>query len=488
MGLLLLKRPFLCFILFVLSLEAQAWQEWRTIFLEGSPEEEQRLAALLLKSGMTGVLCKSLAMVDFHDFSRYESISVSQIADRLHPTDPRLDPFLLSVHRLFESKHYGHWVYVQEERWNQGFDRWLTDHQFRWHNTGTKISERPFYHLFLALLCYVAFLVILLFLVRRLLFPWLLGIGVLGFIFLYLGGESGLVGLYAAVIYFMKYLDYTRTKLEKMNQKVKQSVETFPKFWNFLLVLGFLSIVFISSDRIFVQVSAYLLFILAGWGLIQGAKAFWKKQLSELEHHLFLPFELRRAKGWRDRQFLRLILAASTALPVVFLSQSEQVELFSPWVIEKLDQPPPLQEAFEWELQNQVPGPRLYLAHLIYQETYPYGGEFGQVDLAPFYLYKYRRAEGRILETKELILPLNESWLDQAKNRTGSQGVFNLIGVGNLPYLLKPTNEVRLMSAPSPGSLFGLIALIAFIVLSNPQAHLVGRRRSFESHQRRQAA
>lgn len=480
-------------VLLLLPLTIQAWENWKPIFVGGSPEDENRLAQLVREQGWEGVLSPSLALVSFHDFSRFEIIPVSAISQRLHPTDPRWDPFLRNVPKLFISDHHGFWIYVHASRWNQGFGDWLGRHGFHWHQPGSQLEERRVTQLPLSIAAFSIFLFLIGLGVRRLLRPWLWALWGIGILYLCLVGERGLLSLYAASLFMVLVLDLLRHWLEKRQRDgpLKKAdiftIFTIPRLFLLIPAAGFVSL--FTSEFLTVVVNILEFFLLLGVHalFLMFVQRHWRRKLSELEHRLFVPMELRsRQPGFRDR--VRTLLALGTVLPSLLLSGTERVELMPPWI--KVPRPSQLsgEESFEIELRQGIPGPRLFLAHLIFQEAFPYGVEFGNPEEKPLTQPFYRREGKNIREEYAVILPFDQKWREEAAKRGGALGLGNLIGIGDTEYTLSPATEVRIMTSPS---IFPALSLLGIIVLSllygNPQ--FVKRRRSAaEGQQRRQAA
>lgn len=477
-------------VILLLGLDIQAWESWQPVFLEGTLEDEYRLAKLVRENDWDGVLSPSLALVAFHDFSRFELVAVSEIGRRLHPTDPRLDPFLKSVPRLFESSHQGIWIYVHQTRWSQGFGDWLGQMGFKWHLPGALLEETTAAQLPLAIVMYTLFLFMIGLGVRRILRPWLMVLWGLGVFYLLLGGDSGLLSLYAASLFVVYVLDLVRRWLEKTHREGREDRgRGFSLPW--LLVM----IPLVGVISLFTADLPTLLIRLLKFGALSGAltilifliKAYWDRQLQKLEHRLFLPLELK-FKVPSLREMTRLILALGTVLPALLLSTTDRFVLTPPWNLEQRPTQNSARELLQLEIDENIPGPRLFLAHLIFQESFPYGMVFGQIKEEPLYQPFYRREGNKILEDRTLVLPFDSSWKDRAASRGGTLGLQTLIGLGDTTYLLRNAKEVRLITSPSsiPGFSFLGLAVLTLLYL---RPFFVRRERSIiEGQQRRQAA
>lgn len=476
-------------LVLVASVWAQEWRDWRAVFLAGR-DEEPRLARALAEQGWDGVLSPSTTLVAFHDFSQFEVIPVSRLSSRLHPTDPRLDPFLRNVHRLFDSGHDGYWIYVHRSRWDRGFSEWLDRNGFRWHTPGTHLQETRVPQLPLALALYTVFLLVYLRGMRRVFLPWMAVLWGLGVGYLFLMSERGLVGLYALATFLIPALRGIRRQLESQQRegRVGNPFVGIDRRSYILPVLGLLSLLPSEGGALLI-LGEFLLFAGLGAGVLMLAARLWRAQLACLEHRLFVPLELNRAASpMKDGR--RPLLALSTALPLLLFSPYERVVLAPPWEAESRPAQWSPAEALAQEQNGGIPGPRLYLAHLVFQEGFPYGVEFGTVEPRPLVQPFYRRDGIRILEESRVVLPYDAAWLRKAIQRTGEPGLAQLVGVGDTAFVLVPKEETRSLTGLSLSPMLALLGLAVYhLVITGVQLYVRRQRRLAEKTlYRRQAA
>lgn len=100
-------------------LAARIWKGYYTVSFSGPARLGELLGELERQPGILAVVSRFTARVSVNTFSGYEQVPLYQLADRLDPADPRLDPYLRSAGNYF-SPHSGggssELVYVRTER------------------------------------------------------------------------------------------------------------------------------------------------------------------------------------------------------------------------------------------------------------------------------------------------------------------------------------------------------------------------------------
>lgn len=78
------------------------WDGYYTLLVPRA-EADEKLTASLEQAGFDAVVSRDGSSVKISDYNGLEEVPVDEIEERLAPMDPRLDPFLSSVGKLFEA-------------------------------------------------------------------------------------------------------------------------------------------------------------------------------------------------------------------------------------------------------------------------------------------------------------------------------------------------------------------------------------------------
>lgn len=463
---------------------------WQAVYLLRA-EDEPVLARLVEEQGWDGVLSSSLALVSFQDFSSFETIPVRKIAERLHPTDPRWDPFLKKASRLFQDPSGGEWIFVSRTRWDQGFEAWLEEQGFAF-SVAHQMAEPAWgWQHILAIAAVLSLGGVLSAFGLRALRPWMGLAAFLATVATALSGPpfsaSALTLLLFAYLHFGALRDWVERAWEEAQPPPKVfSRRALPLLPGILAVWG-------GGGGEFVRLVLFAGVFLALLGMAEVSWRVWRRNLAEMEHRLFLPLPLnpKRDRGlglalpspWRT-----IALVPFLGVGILAVVPSVRGGLTPPWSLSALPADWTYGEALQREQELPFPGPRTLLAHLQFQEGFPYGMRFPQDEVDRITLPEYVFQGDRLEERQKIILEFDEVWLRTALARTRARGVDRLIGVGHTGSWVVPNLGTSPSEIHEPRSWIVPVALILALILFRAKAPGTARAILREMRVRRQAA
>lgn|GEM_PF-5885295 len=469
------------------SMQANSWEGYKTIYLQTQADEE-KLFLLLEGGNFTGVLSYSSTLVSFQDFSSLEKISLKDLPKRLYPTDPRYDPFMKSLDKLFLSPLGGRWVYIPQEIWDKGFSNELNKSGIGWLEPGTpsgsvKNQGNPIQALLFLLFCFLLNKD-----VKSVLFPIVAITSFLGGVAVFFIGILA-IPVAAAVIFYWKWqLGHDRESWERRasgDGSIVQ-IQSFSPF--FLLVFLF---PYLGKDILYFLsgITAGFLHYLTTWIVVKIYHGYWDHILKNLEHRIFIPHSLKKKK----KSFLSyafLALPILTLFPAVFIFQDKSQNLTPPWHQEFLEDQGGLlsfRELFKEEQSETLPGPASFIAHSAFQEGFAYGVTFTVPEEKPWTLPRYTRVNNRLVEEVMTVVDFGPQWYSRLKNSLGPQSAGSLLLSSHTPYRLIPGESSALPPEEVPLPLAGIFGLFFLGYYLDKTRTLNDNSNSF-IHSKRQAA
>lgn len=391
-----------------LEMESSSWLGWQAI---GVPRDlSQKIQGELLDLGVQDFLSATTAQVEIQDFSSMERISLDHLAGRLHPSDPRLDPYLLNVQQLFYplDRPDLEYLYIPSKSFTKEVGalirRFEKKDQLFFPKTDLFYTlGRLFFLLLASVLLWLRY-------PKQRMMILLLGIGAGVMLLISQGG----LYLSAGFTVILGGFWFSRKKAQWNGESLKRE-------W---IWLGALIVFMVFSLVIEIrEVGLFLLwlsFALGTIGLTAFALKMRKKKNSQRIHPLFIPktFALRKSKIFTPRILGQWVsLALIMGLPFFFITRNSiennsSIPLYfpdftgEPWSLSALE------NLLQNELKTKLPGPATYIAHRIFQEGFLWGASFSIPSEGSTLGFKeYTRKNGQMVEENRSIQIYNDEWL-----------------------------------------------------------------------------
>ncbi len=353
--------------------DLQLWPDWYTLVCRDSAKVEAMLPETLT------VLSPRTAEVEISGFDRMITLPLAEIPHRLSSLDPRVDPFIRALPRMFRGSWNGEGaelLYVERNMPLRDFQEILNQA-----GIGTDIAlladagmTTPLRDtlLFLAALLAVLLVLpsfrILSFLV---LLPWGIGLFVSGPEALYLV----LLGVFSipAMINILMPLMLRRIHDSEQSLSRSQRSELIILAAGLVLAMAFYGFYVSFTDFLRFPFSAAL----AGLALIRGRLMFRVSRTGRMLHPLFVHISLK-PQGLRFRRYSLQTAAVGVAMLVAFLpfAGGHQEDLRLPLAenLESVSENPMdnLSMLDQLEKETGLPGLSSYMVHKFFQENYLY--------------------------------------------------------------------------------------------------------------------
>jgi hypothetical protein len=94
------------------------WKKYYTLYIERSDLTQELVLRIAAGDRFQAVVSRYTAAVGFNTFDGFSVVPIHRLASRLDPLDPRFDPYMHRVQRLFEIGRGGPWevVYLRSDR------------------------------------------------------------------------------------------------------------------------------------------------------------------------------------------------------------------------------------------------------------------------------------------------------------------------------------------------------------------------------------
>ena len=94
------------------------WKKYYTLHIEKSETAEQLILQILESRRFEAVVSRYTSQTSFNTFDGFVSVPIHRVADRLDPLDPRFDPYMQRLGKLFSIDSGRSWevVYLLSDR------------------------------------------------------------------------------------------------------------------------------------------------------------------------------------------------------------------------------------------------------------------------------------------------------------------------------------------------------------------------------------
>jgi hypothetical protein len=429
------------FVFFVLtsfllpSFSGLTWDGYYTVLVDRGADIS-RVSASAEKAGIEGLLSASTARVEFSDFDRMESISISDLPARLHPEDPRLDDFLLGAGSYFVTgSEKAHILYIPARQ-----SPFILAGKLASAFSGLSwsiVEWKPLRSAVLAVF-YIGIVAILCMRNRGLRWaavfaamPWI------GFIM-----HGGLAGFTAAVLIYIGsvlFIEEARPLFEHFlyYRDAGFDYKTLREPAAYMCLAAACAFFFISySDGLFSIIPLF-------WG-VGGTLSFtavfalfsiWKRE--RVEHRLFIPISILpknwrgSGKSWKRAALAGVFCIILSAPPAVKLLQERDPELVPrPMALAGIHglSREALIDLWVLHKDSALPDFADYVGHRAFQEGFFYGypKEFPSED-AKITISRFVEENESIRSYEETIAEYNEEWYKGVLKSAKKSGVGGLL-------------------------------------------------------------
>lgn len=395
-----------------LSGEGRLWKGYYTLVVPARYEEES-LLRLLEGAGFSGVLTESRTRVRVTAFSHVERVPLPELSSRLEAEDPRYDPYMLRLPGFFEAEGI-------QERYRLYYlpaERGALTTVVRLRQTledrvdGWFVADFAGLHRWVALAGLFVLSVVLVSLSRGrrfamavLCIPWLAGsLSVGGAWVAYAGAAS--VGSFLIL------------RAEKQPKSLTGAAGIGALLLPSILVL---QIDAIPRPSAVAALGATLSVLIASriWG---------RRRRTGKDHALFSPLRILPGPRLDEVGSLGRVLFLFPGVLVLggalaLLPVGRDIRVPAPVGIAGSDgssgadsAPEALPELWSASRGDELPNLSDYLAHVAYQEGFPYGADFAFPDAsAPLTLIEIREEEGRLVEGTRVAAVYDDEWMREA--------------------------------------------------------------------------
>jgi hypothetical protein len=387
------------------------WPEWYTLVTREGAETEKLL------QGSVPFLSPSSLPVRVNGFDGDLSVALADLPERFSPEDPRIDPFLKSLHTLFEARWDGQRadvIYVERTVPAERLAAVLAE---AGPESEVLIADRLRSSRLPLLILFAAAAVPVILLQRRsrllsvlVLLPWGLGI--------FASGEEAAFLALLALFILPRLISLVLPFLIRRLREPETVLEPSVRFEAGILAAGM--IVGMALYGIRASFFGFLRFpfsaALAALALVRLRLIFEEYRLGRLLHPLFLPLPLRPRPEKKLPPFLQAFFAASAMAAAVLIPGSVPGDLELPLPVAADFNPRELESSLAGLSameEGGLPSLPLYLTHRYFQENYLYAPGFTLPSLgAGLEIDNYEIKEGRIVSSRSPVWRFTSQWYE----------------------------------------------------------------------------
>lgn len=391
--------------------DLRLWPEWYTLVSLDGDETEKLL------QGSVPFLSPASLMVKVNGFDGDLSVPLSEIPERFSPEDPRIDPFVKSLHTLFRARWDGRKadvIYVDRTVPVQRVAALLAAGG---PDSEVLIADRLTSSRLPLLILFAAAALPVILLQRRfrllsilVLLPW--GLGILAS-----GEEAAFLALLALFI-IPRLISLVLPFLLRRLREPETVLESAVRFEAAVLAVGM-----IAGMALYGAWSSFFAFLrfpfsaaLAALALVRLRLILEEYRLGRLLHPLFLPVPLRPRQERKFAPFMQALFAAAAMSAAVLLPVAIPGDLELPLPMEADFNPRELDGSLANLAsleQGGLPSLPLYLTHRYFQENYLYAPVFTLPAFGDaLEIDTYRLEDGRIVSSRSPVWRFTSKWYE----------------------------------------------------------------------------
>ncbi len=469
----------------------RSWKGYYTLYIQKTDETEDLVRRIAATRGIDAVVSRYTSSVSFNTFAGFDTVSIDKIPERLDPLDPRLDPYMKKVERLFavrEGDTVWEVLYLRSET-NLLFaalrlHRALQRQSLRW-----RLLEVDFPAKSVSLGLFLLYLLVLVVLQRSALVRCAACLGALPWLFVVLlGGFFSLLCFFALYPLWLAVIGYLHDTWKdrlffpretarrvfaagSIRKRIREKIHSRSGFLRIAVFLGTGIALALMSAQALPGVAVSLA---CGLLIVPFIYCTLVHNLSRRAHPPFQRLEiLKRFRLDRSRRTLSrnhgaqivLIALVLASYPMLRLAESSSSK---PEQMIRMNGEGHEADGLSWSSlsalsvasgDSELPDLADYLSHRAYQEALIFGRPYGfpalgeRITISEYQDFRDGEDNRRILKTYRVVKQFKASWLEQSllDAAPGSVAALLIDQQVAAPLVVAPVGDLVAVGAVSAG-------------------------------------